>query len=258
MRRLKLFLVLVTSGIFALACPLHGQEQLPVGTVIAIVLDHTVDSRSAKPGQHIVARIAQEVPLDDKRVIRAQSRVFGEVTELENVLGQAKLGLRFDRLELGKAEVAISTKLRALASPLDVSSAKMDSLGGDGTVHGSETTVQIGGTSVVYRGGGTVENEKGEVIGKPVHGGVLAVVTNPAGSKCASIPVTTTPQAVWLFTPNACGVYGFRDIQFENGMDAKPGEILLIRKNKKEWQLTGIKLPAGSAMLLVITGTPSR
>lgn len=246
----------MTIGICGFACPLHAQEQFPVGTVIAIVLDHPLDSGNSRPGQRIVALIAQQVLLEDKRVIRVQSKVFGEITEVEDGLGQAKLGLRFDRLELGKAEVAISTKMRALASAMAVDSAKV-ATGSDQYLRGAATTVQIGG-DVVYRGGGTVENEMGKVVGKPVYGGVLATVINQAGSKCEGMPVSKTPQAVWLFSPHACGVYGFKGLQFENGTDAKAGEILFTRKNKKDWQLTEINLPAGTAMLLAITGAPHR
>lgn len=258
MCRLKSLPILVIICICGFACPLHAQQDFPVGTVIAIVLDHTIDSRNSRPGQRIVARIAQEVPLENKRVIRAQSKVFGEITEVANGLGQAKLGLRFDRLELGKAEIAISTKVRALASSMAVDSAKVEyGPGSDRFVRGAATTVQIGG-GVVYRGAGTVENEMDEVVGKPVYGGVLATVINQAGSKCEAIPVSKTPQAVWLFSPSACGVYGLSNLQFENGTNAKAGEILLTRKNKKEWKQTNIELRAGSALLLAITGVPPR
>jgi hypothetical protein len=98
----------------------------------------------------------------------------------------------------------------------------------------------------------------GEVVGKPVYGGVLATVINQAGSKCEAMPVSKTPQAVWLFSPSACGVYGLSNLQFENGTNAKAGEILLTRKNKKEWKQTNIELRAGSALLLAITGVPPR
>ena len=258
MRRLKSVLTLLTGFICILACPLHAQQPLPVGTVIAIVLEHTIDSRSVKPGRRIVARIAQEVPLGDKHVIRAGSKVFGEVTQTENVLGHAKLGLRFDRLELGNAEVVINTRLRALASSIDVSDAKLQRVGAGESYRSSDTTVQIGGRVIVYRGGGVVENEKGEVVGQPVSGGVLAVVTNQPGSNCESIPVTQTPQAVWLFAPNACDVYGFRGVRFENGTGENAGEILLLKIDKKDWKFTSINLTAGSALLLTIAGTPGR
>jgi hypothetical protein len=259
MRRLNLFLVIAIIVICGFAYPAHAQEQFPVGTVIAIQLDHTLDSRSSKPGRRIVAHIAQETPLEDKRVIRVGAKVFGEVTEVENALGHAELGLRFDRLVLGKTEVEIRTKMRALASALEVDSAKTSYIvGSDASNLGAQTTALIGGTEVVFRGGGEVENEHGEVVGRPVHGGVLAVVTNQAGSKCEEIPVSKTPQAVWLFSSRACGMYGFRTLQFENGTNGNAGEILLTRKNKKDWRMTNIELPAGSAFLLAISGEPRR
>jgi hypothetical protein len=256
MGRPKFFLNLVIISICALAVPLHAQEQFPVGTVIAIVLDRTLDSRNIKPGQRIVARVAQEVPLEGKRVIPVRSKVFAEITEVEDRLGQAKLGLRFNRLELGKTEFAISTQMRALASVMAVDSARTEySPGSDQYVRSATTTEQIGG-DVVYRGAGTVENEIGEVVGKPVYGGVLVTVVNHPDSKCDGMPVSKTPQAVWLFSAHACGVYGISRLQFENGRDAKAGEILFNRINKRDWELTEVNLPAGTAMLLVITGAP--
>lgn len=258
MSRLKFFLILMTIGLCSFACLLHAQEQLPVGTVMAIVLDHDIDSRHSKPGQHIVARIAQEVPLDNKRVIPLESKVSGEITQVENGTGQAKLGLRFDRLELGKAAVAIITQLRAVASPLTVDSAKTPYIiGSDANNPAAQTTVQIGG-DVVYGGGGSVENEMGEVVGKPVRGGVLAMIVNKPGSKCVGMPVSATPQAVWVFSGYACGVYGISRFQFENGTSANVGEVIFTRVNKRDWQQTNIKLPAGTALLLAIIGEPRR
>jgi hypothetical protein len=46
-------------------------------------------------------------------------------------------------------------------------------------------------------------------------------------------------------------------IQFENGTNTAAGEILLTRKNKKDWKETTIELPAGSAFLLAVTGGAS-
>ncbi len=255
MWRLRHFLTLAIIAICGLASPLYAQEALPAGTVIAIVLDRALDSGKSKPGQRIVARVAQAVPLDGQRMIPLRSKVFGEITVVENALGHARLGLRFDRLELGKTEIAISTKLRALASALEVNSAETSFIISDANVSGAETAVQIGGRTIVYRGAGTVENEKGEVVGKPVRGGVLGIVENRPDSQCEGIPVNKSPQAIWLFPPDACGVYGFRNLSFENGSDEKP-EILFVKKNKKEWNFTKIDFPAGSALLLAVTVPP--
>jgi hypothetical protein len=256
MSRPKFLLILMTVGFFGFAFLLHAQEQLPVGTVMAIVLDHDIDSRYSKPGQRIVAHIAQEVPLDNKRVIPLESKVYGEITKVENGTGQAKLGVRFDRLELGKGELAIITQVRALASPLDVNSAATANIAGsNNNIPDAQTTVQIGG-AVVYRGGGAVEDEMGMVVGKPIRGGVLAMIVNQPGSKCEGMPVSATPQAVWVFAGYACGVYGISRFQFENGTNAKTGEILFTRVNKKDWRQTDIKLSAGTAFLLSIVEQP--
>jgi hypothetical protein len=97
------------------------------------------------------------------------------------------------------------------------------------------------------------------VVGKSIYnGGVLATVINPAGSQCAAIPVNKSPQAIWVFSPDVCGVYGFRNLQFENQAGAKAGEILFTRKNKNESKQTEINLATGTAMLLTVTGVLGR
>lgn len=255
MPRFKSLLILAAVCAGACGLLLHAQEQFPVGTVVAVVLDDTLDSRLVKPGQRFVGEIAQQVPLPDKRAIRVRSRVFGEVTQVKNGAGLAKLGLRFERLELGKEPVAISARARAVASPLAVGRAvKPTNLA---TSPSAWTMVQIG-DDVVYGVGGPVETEMGEVVGKSVPGGVLVTVSNRPGSICEGMPLSKTPQAIWFFSASACGVYGFGRLSFENGMDASAGEILFTQRNKKEDKPTHLTLPKGTALLLAITGAPGR
>jgi hypothetical protein len=234
---------------------LRAQEQFPVGTVVAIVLNDTLNSRICRPGQRVVGEIAQEVPLANKRVIRVRSRVFGEVTQVKNGPGMAKLGLRFEQIELGNERVAISAWARAVASPLTTASAgKPTNL----ATSPSAWTVRQIGDDVVYGVGGPVETEMGEVVGKSVPGGVLVTISNRPGSMCEGIPLSKTPQASWLFSASACGVYGFRRFGLENGTDANAGEILFTKRDKREEKPTYLTLPKGTALLLAIAGAAER
>jgi hypothetical protein len=260
MRRLKLLLILATICVSGFGCLLYAQEQFPVGTVVAIVLDHPVDSRHSKPGQRVVAYIAQEVPLENKRVIRARSKVFGEVTQVENGPGVAKLGLRFNRIQQGKEQIAISAQARAIASPMVVADASIPTnmTTASGNSLDSGTTIQIGGDAVYGRRGGKVQTESGEVVGKSVPGGVLVSVRNRPGSPCAGMPLSKTPQALWSFSASACGVYGISRFQFENRTNANADEILFTRHNKYQDKQTDVKLQTGTALLLAITRVPDR
>ncbi len=113
-----------------------------------------------------------------------------------------------------------------------------------GTSEDAWTTIQVGG-DVVYRGGGPVTSDH-EVVGTPVRGGgVLMRVTTRPGSPCRGPLDSNAPQALWVFSSDACGVYGFSNLAIRHaGRTAPVGEIVLT-STKKE-----LKLPPGTGLLL--------
>ena len=243
----------------ALTAKLYGQSTIPSGTVIPVVLPRTIDSAKAKPGQAIVAKVAQDVPFDTW-VLRRNSKVFGKIDRIEHNAGRTTLTLQFDRIQLGQAQVPLKAQLRAVADFLAVGNAEIpvDPLSDWFNSPFSWTTTQVGG-DVVYRGGGPVQNAAGEIVGTPTGGcpgcGVLDTVPSDPGPECAgAIADDRRPQAMWVFSADACGVYGLngRDyfgLKFQNGSTvARDGQILLTARDR-------VKLPGGSGMLLVVTGT---
>jgi len=256
MLRMPSLLIAAAILLSAAGALLHAQERIPVGTVVAIVLDQSLESRKLRPGERVAAYIAQDVPLADKRSIRARSKVFGEVTRVQNGDGVATLGLRFVRIETGKEQLMISAKARAMAGPLVVNGAGTPTNFFLGTSRSGLTTRQVG-DDVVYGADGPVENEKGQVVGKSVSGGVLVTISNPPGSSCVGMPLSASPQPTWVFAASACGVYGFGRFQLENGKDASAGEILITKRNRYEYQHADVKLPRGTAFLLAITDAPA-
>jgi hypothetical protein len=269
----------IILAVFAAAAPLSGQsaavntlqnktallpvaesgEPLPPGTVIPVLLETTLDSSRGKAGQRVVATIGQTISLGN-RVILVRSKLLGQVTEVIGDSGRATLAVRFDRLLPRKSNTPLSLDvvLRAVASPMAVvDSGRTTSLGvGQTNSPATWTTVQIGG-DVVYRGGGPVVNSFGETVGEPVHGGlftqwsgVLARVSSPAGSACQNLPLSGSPQSVWIFSASACGVYGlgFQGVSYENLAN---GEIVFSAPQR-------VKIPGGSAFLLTVgSRTPS-
>ena len=257
MHRMQSLLIVAAILLSAAGAPLHAQERIPVGTVVAVVLEQSLDSRTVKPGKRVVGYIGQDVPLENKRSIRARSKVFGEVMQVQNGDGVATLGIRFVRIEAGKEQLAISAKARAVANPLLVTSAGIPTNFILGASRSALNTLQIG-DDTVYGTDGPVENPKGEVVGKSVPGGVLVTVSNPPGSDCEGMPLSKRPQPTWVFAASACGVYGFSRFQLENGKDASAGENLITRHNKHEQMPTNVKLPQGTAFLLSISEAPER
>jgi hypothetical protein len=245
--------ILLLLGVFALSATLVAQTNVPVGTVIPVRLNSAIDVRRSQPGQMLTAKVAQDVPLYNGAKIKAGSRVLGEVlavTPAENSQ-PATIALRFNRIEMAGQTTPLLTDLRALASPGDVASAQEDTLGSEnGLLVWDETTVQIGG-DVVYREGGPVARGL-ETVGTPVNGGVLARVASSPGDPCrGATGGNDNPQALWVFSHDACGVYGYEAVITHAGRTNPEGRIVLASTNGN------LKLRSGSAMLLRVNGTSS-
>src|SRR5580704_14066373 len=212
---LILLCVAIAGAAFAAPPAAQGQDSVPAGTVLPIRLDNSLSSRKSKPGEAITGRIMQDVPLGPRLSIHRGARITGRVLEVSPATSgvHAKISLVFDAIKLRHSAIPITTNLRALASPLEIDAAQIPLFGGDrGTPSTAYTTTQIGG-EVVYRGGGPVA--RGEsAVGKPVPGGVLVTVRLAEGKPCRGIvDGNNQPQALWLFSSDACGVYGYRQVE---------------------------------------------
>jgi hypothetical protein len=239
--------VLVSIG--CITFNIGAQEVLPRGTIIPVRLTTSVSSQKTKPGQEISGRIMQDVPLPDGTKLKEGARVTGQVVDLRpaSQTVAARVSLVFDRLVISKKTLSIVTILRALASPGAVESAQIPTSGmGCGDTWESRTTVQIGG-DVVYWGGGPVDNSTGPV-GEPVTGttGVLVRVTAKPGSPCqGDVGQNQGPQALWVFSSDACGIYGLVNASLDHAGRTQPsGVIQLVSKHGD------LKIPSGSGLLL--------
>lgn len=240
MRQVLLMIALLATVAFA-------QNALPPGTILPVRLNNSISPKSAKPGQIITARIMQDVPLPDRGRVRAGTRVVGHIISITpaSTNSGARITLKFDSLEIGRWKVPVSTDLRAIASLREIEDAQDPATGTDrGTGPEAYTTVQVGG-DVVYRGGGHVMSGH-TVVGEPVPNGVLAQVSNAPGGPCrGEMEGDASPQALWLFSSNACGAYGFRHLDIVHAGRTDPvGEIILESQNGQ------IDIRSGSGMLL--------
>jgi hypothetical protein len=153
--------------------------------------------------------------------------------------------VHFDSLQVSKRRIPISTNLRAIASMREVEDAQVPEAGPDrGTSQAAWTTVQVGG-EVVYRGGGSVANGL-QAVGIPTANGVLAHVSSVPGTKCrGEVGDNDRLQALWVFSSDACGAYGFSDLEIADSGRSDPiGEIVLTADKRD------VHLPSGSGMLL--------
>jgi hypothetical protein len=229
------------------ATELLAQSTIPAGTILPVRLNSSLNSRKTKPGQVISGRLMQNVPVSSGSTVHAGARVVGRVVNVKRANGAAgaQISIRFDGLVASGKRISITTNVRALASMMEVENAPIPEFGPDrGTPEDAWTTAQIGG-EVVYRGGGPVANGL-RSVGQPTPDGVLARVSAVPGTKCrGNVEGNDHPQALWLFSSDACGAYGFPDLTIIHAGRSSPvGEITLASNHGD------VNVRAGSGMLL--------
>ncbi|HXX43362.1 MAG TPA: hypothetical protein VEJ38_01440 [Candidatus Acidoferrales bacterium] len=240
--------------LFALTAGLRADDSITPGTILPITLSSTLSSAKGRPGQVITARIAQDVPLPGGTKIHAGAKVYGQIVSVtpESSTSPASISFRFDTVETPHGKIGITTNLRALASFVEVEQAQLPLTGPDrGTPDTAWTTVQIGGDSV-YRGGGPVEGPGGKV-GVPVYNGVLSQLSPNAERGCrGAINANVTPQALWVFSSDACGVYGLPNLTIRlTGRTLPVGEISLESTKGQ------VNVQAGAGILLRVNAPDS-
>ena len=245
MKSAVLGLLLFSAGAFA-------QSAIPTGTVLPAQLNSSLNSKKCKPGQTVSARIMQDVPLSSRMKIRAGTKLIGHVVSLSapTTRGLSQVTFRFDRLQSRHQSVAISTSIRALASMLTVVEADIPSTGPDrGTPWAWRTRNLIGG-EVAYGEGGPVARGT-QIVGEALADGVLAPIrSNPASGCRGEIAGNAQPQALWVFSSDACGVYGIDQVQITHaGRSAPVGEITLTSSQGN------VNIAPGSGMLLRVNGS---
>jgi hypothetical protein len=211
-----------------------------VGTLLPVTLYHGLNAKKLHPGQSVRLRLMQSIP---GTKIHRGSQVLGTVVRISSMSnGQARLFLRFDAVESHGQKIPIHANLRALASPLAVQEAQIpEEMSSRGMSPANWDTQQIGGDQV-YRGGGPV-TENGHKVGKPGAYGAVDTPQAALGMKCRGAVDPGHSQAMWLFSADACGVYGYPHLVIQHaGRNGEP--IVLASQHGK------LNLGGGSALLL--------
>ncbi len=245
MNATKLFFVVCLLVFSTVA---FAQDSIPSGTILPVQLNSSLSSKT-RPGKIITGRIMQDISLSDGEKMREGARVVGHVIAVHQADGaaSARVVFTFDKLVVSKKTISITTSLRAVASSAEVENAQLPETVPEGLPQDAWTTVQVGG-DVVYRGGGPVK-EGSETVGTPVYDGVLTRVRNVPG--CSDqVDDNGRPQALWVFSADACGAYGFPDVTITHAGWSKPlGEISLGASRGNPG------IPSGSGLLLRVMST---
>ena len=230
-------------------------QQIPVGTVLPIMSNGTLDSRKSKPGEKLTGRLMQDVVLPSGVLVRSGAKIEGQILESSQPAGPtgARLILRFERLVSGGKQFSINVSLLALASMQDVFEAQLPVSNFDeyGTSSSDWTTVQVGGAAV-YRGDGTVRSAM-DVVGHATDYGAVTAKLVPAPKLgCPATPAESDrEQSLWVFSPWACGTYGFDALAFAHHGATDPLGTIVLSASKS------VRVRGGSGWLLrVVTSGP--
>jgi len=230
--------------------PDKNNYAIPPGTILPVRLNLTISSAKSKPGQVVTARIMQDVPWSSEIRIKEGSKVVGNIVEVTPASAgkPATISLRFDKLVSGHQEIPITTNLRAIAGFMRINEALTPPIGpGESDVYRWLTTVQVGG-DIVYGEGGpvTTHNDSNDVVGKAVTGGVLAQVRANEAAKCrGATDGNEAPQALWVFSSDACGTYGLEHISIVGAGRSGATGVIVFSSDK-----ANVKIPGGAGMLL--------
>jgi hypothetical protein len=188
----------------------------------------------------------QDIPLARGSKIPAGAKVIGRVLSVQPAAnGQpAEIAIEFDHVKLTRADVRIQANLLAMASLRDVEDAQTPTTGPDRGTPSPWITRNLIGGEVAYGAGGPVARGT-DIIGTALVGGVLAPVSANAHAGCrGEISDNHQQQALWVFSSDACGIYGYPDVRMAHSGRTEPyGKI----------QLTSPKdfiIRSGSGMLL--------
>jgi len=214
----------------------YESQEIPAGTVLPVRLDHGFSSKNATEGRRITGRIMQDVPLPNHDKIPQGARVLGTIVAVTNAgaKGDGSISFRFDRIEIRHHTIPVVTSLRAIAGFMEVQFAQTPEISpGFGTPYTWLTTRQIGGDEV-YGVGGPVTDQWSNNVGKGVFGGVLVHVRTHPGSKCRGpMDAEDRLQALWVFSSDACGVYGMTGVTIAHAGRTGPlGEIVLTADHR--------------------------
>lgn len=241
----------ILIALLAVSSPLWGQEAIPAGTVLPVQLTSTVDSRKCRPGQAVSARVKQDVPLPGRGKIPARAKVTGHIVDIASTpQGGARLTLQFDTLTYRKRSFTIVTNLRAMAAMMDVQAAQIPTTGvGVGDVSYWMDTNQVGGDAVYGEGGPVTRGS--EVVGVAVPGGVLVQLNALRGKPCrAAFAGNDRPQALWVFSSDACGLYGFSDLDLAHAGRTDPQGQIVFQSTRGP-----LHIAAGSGLLLRVNAS---
>ena len=246
-----LALGITNVAVCAAAATVPAQSQaLPQSTAVPVRFVRSVDTKKAKVGDQVTAKTVQVIALPGGTTIPKGALLIGHVAGLDAFhfdqtpyahQKPSMLSIHFDKLQAGDAVIPVNLSVRAIANTIDSREAAYP--------HSTDDTDHVGMMTLI---GGTtfspldkmIQSEDGDAIGYNRKNGVFARLI--ASGSCNG---TDTEQSIAIFSPDACGAYGFGgDYLADSGRDGSGTFTLALRGHS-------VKLYAGSTALLQVNET---
>lgn len=235
------------------------RTEVPQGTAFPVRFVSSVDARKARPGDRVTAKTLQIVILPGGQRLPKGTLLVGHVVDAQpyhfNPEPYARqkassISIHFDQIVNRELTLPVNLSVRALAnrSPSEWAGRPhyLDESDASGTM------VLIGGDEFLPLDK-TARDDDGDVIAYNRKDGVFArlLPSDDTASKtrlnCGS---TSSEQSVAIFSPSACGLYGFGSVSMPHAGRSGSGTFTLESRGYS------IKLYAGSTALLQETRTP--
>lgn len=240
---------IATSAQTAASASSDAGLKIPGGTVLPVILRTGFSLDKAKAGQLLHGEIAQEVPLGNGEKIHKGAKVQGHIVEVTPTTNGADntVKVQFDKVNVDGQWLPVVTDLRAIAGFMTVIDAGIPvQAPGEGDVYNWLDKEQIGGDRDYGVDGPVRSADDSKVVGKFLGNGVVGQVSAKEGSKCRGpVDNNNNPQALWVFSSEACGIYGIEHLQIEHAGRTDPmGTIVLVSDARN------LKLRDGDGLLL--------
>lgn len=237
----------IVFSLVLLSAVAFAQEQIPRGTIIPAQLSSSLNSRRSNSGHKITARIMQDVTLPNGKKIPARAKLVGRVEAVSSRRAghEAEITVRFDRIDFHHQSLVLNAHLRAIASMMDVEDAQTPTIGPDRGTPWAWINRNLIGGEVAYGDGGPVARGT-TTVGKALqNGAMMPVEANPAAGCPTQTGDNGAPQAFWVFSSDACGVYDLDQVRISHAGRTDPiGAFSLISRDKD------FDIRSGSGILL--------
>jgi hypothetical protein len=220
---------------------------LPAQTTIPVIFTHTENAAKVKAGDVVTAKTMQVVLLPNGNQLPKGSLVIGHIVEArpfkfddtDYAVQQASyLSIKIDQVVDKSGPSPVVASVRAMADP--VSSREALSPHGIYEPDALGTVTLIGGAHFSPIEKHVTYGVDDDIVAYNKKQGVFAHLL-PGGASC---PGTQTEQSMGVFSPDACGLYGFASVHLSD--DSTSGTFRLVSIHHT------VVLYAGSAALLQV------